>query len=201
VVGHDRVHKGDGVLGIEPAGVDRVDELDVEDPAVAGARLGPELEHCRADPALVVEDLGEEALEEDRMPGLVGDLGREEDPLVLQRGGVEHRRQGVGDDLLADEEEDHRRPERLLDGRRDVRPLGLVGAEVEIRDRPLLSFPTVVEGGAVELRVEQRVHLGRHVLDGDVDELAKRGLLDAADGLEGGGVCHQDQGSRKIHSR
>src|SRR5262249_60118045 len=83
-----------------------------------------------------------------------------------------------------------RRLERRLDRWRDIGPVALVLFEVELRDRPLLRLPAPVEGGAVVLRAEERVHLCLDILHGHVDELVERGLLDPSDGLESGSVGH-----------
>ncbi len=190
VVRHDRFDEGDRVLGLEPAAVDRLGQLVIKDAAVALASRRSEIGKCRANATPMIEDLLEVAVEEHRVASFVGDLGGEEDALILLRGGVQHRRQRVGDDLLTEEEEGHRRLERRLNWWWDAGPVALVALEIEVRHGPLLRLPAVVEGGAVVLRAEERVHLSLNVVHGHVHELVERSLLDSADGLEGRGVGH-----------
>ena len=165
-------------------------QLAVEDAAVALASRRPEVRQRGANAALMTEHLIEVAVEEDRMPCLIGDLRGEKYALVLTGCGVQNRRQSVGHDLLAEEEQGHRRPQRRLHRGRDVGPVALVLLEVEVRHRPLLRLPAPVERSAVVLRTEERVHLGLDVVHGHVHELVERGLLDSSDGLEGGSVGH-----------
>jgi hypothetical protein len=87
-----------------------------------------------------------EAVEEANVAGLVGDLGGEEDPLLLGGAGPHDRPQLVGDALLADEEggEAIHALESLL--RLDpLVPVGPVPAEVEVLGGPLLALPELIE--------------------------------------------------------
>src|SRR5687768_5102392 len=80
------------------------------------------------------------------MAGLVGDLGGEEDPLLLGGTGPHDRPQLVGDTLLADEE--GREPVHALEpllGHNPLVPVDPVLAEVEVLGRPLLALPELVE--------------------------------------------------------
>ena len=129
-----------------------VEELVERLVGVLGGRLEPlgevvgPLEHA---------DLAVEAVEEAHVARLVGDLGREEDPLLLGRGGAHDRAELVGDLLLADEEggEPVHAPEPLVLGDPLV-PVDPVLGEVEVLGQPLLALPELVE-----LRVAEQLRL------------------------------------------
>ncbi len=101
------------------------------------------------------------------MAGLVGDLGAEEDPLVLGRRGAHDRPQLLGDLLLADEEGGE--PVHALEALLVVEalvPVLAVAAEVELLGLPLLALPEQVEllvgeqldlAGAVGCLVQRRI--------------------------------------------
>jgi hypothetical protein len=77
---------------------------------------------------------------------LVGDLGGEEDPLVLGRRCAHDRAELVGDALLADEE--RRQPVHALEallGIDALVPVDPVLAEVEVLGPPLLALPERVQ--------------------------------------------------------
>lgn len=65
----------------------------------------------RATAAPMTEGLIAAAVEDDRVARLIGDLRGQEEALALVRSGVQHRRQAVGDDLLAEEGQGRRRPQ------------------------------------------------------------------------------------------
>jgi len=70
--------------GLAANGVDRLDEVVLEDAAEPPGRLGPTTLERLAQAAVDLEHLVEEALEEHGVPGLVGDLRGQEDALVLE---------------------------------------------------------------------------------------------------------------------
>ena len=183
VVRNYGLHEGDLILGLEPAAVDGLRQLAVEDAPVSFASGRSEVGKRGANAALMTQDLLEIAVEEDSVPSFVGDLGGQEHALVLPRCRMQHGRQRVGHDLLAKEEEGHRRLERRLNRGRNVGPVPLVAVEVQVGHRPLLRLPAAVERGAVVFRAEECVHLGLDIVDGHVYELVERGLLDSANGL------------------
>ena len=92
------------------------------------------------------DDLVHEAVEEDRVAGLVDLLGGEEVLLLLARGGVDERREVVGDRVLAVEE--HRvvpqRGAALVRGHHLV-PLAAVLGEVDLHRAPVAALPARVE--------------------------------------------------------
>src|SRR4051794_25174982 len=91
-------------------------------------------------------DLAVEAVEELDVSRLVGDLGGEEDALLLLRAGAHDGPELVGDPLLADEES--REPVHALVAllrRNALVPVDPVLAEVEVLGRPLLALPQQVE--------------------------------------------------------
>ena len=104
------------------------------------------LEHLAEPVGLEHADLAVEALEEAHVAGLVGDLGAEEDFLVLGRRRAHDRPQLLGHLLLADEErgEPVHALEALLAGDPLV-PVLAVAAEVELLRLPLLALPELVE--------------------------------------------------------
>ena len=101
--------------------------------------------------ALVDAYLAVEAVEETDVPGLIGDLGGEEDALLLLGAGAHDRSQLVCDALLADEEP--RQPvhplEAFLLGDALV-PVDAVLAEVEVLGCPLLTLPQLIQLAVVE---------------------------------------------------
>ena len=131
----------------------------VEDLAKAGRqlrldRLQAACHRAVADPA----DLLHEALEEDRVAGLVDLLGGEEVLLLLQRRGVDVGGEVVGDGVLAPEEQAVV-PQRglALELGELLAPLARVLGEVELRRAPVAALPA-----RVEVLVGDRV--GRQVL-------------------------------------
>ena len=85
------------------------------------------------------------------MAGLVGDLGAEEDPLLLGGRGAHDRAELVGDLLLADEEGGEPvHPLEALLGVDPLVPVDPVLREVEVLGRPLLALPEHVELAVVE---------------------------------------------------
>ena len=111
--------------------------------------------------------LAVEALEEADVAGLVGDLGAEENFLVLGRGGPHDRPQLLGDLLLADEERREAiHPLEALFLTDPLVPVLAVPGEVELLRLPLLALPEPVEllvgeqldvGGAVGLLHQRRI--------------------------------------------
>ena len=91
-------------------------------------------------------DLLHEALEEDRVPGLVDLLGGQEVLLLLKRRGVDVGREVVGDGVLAPEEEgvvpDRGRALELGEA---LLPLLGVLAEVDVHRAPVAVLPAPVE--------------------------------------------------------
>ena len=103
-------------------------------------------------PVADADDLLHEALEEDRVAGLVDLLGGEEVLLLLARRGVDERREVVGHRVLADEE--HRvvpqRGAALVLGHHLV-PLAAVLGEVDLHRAPVAALPARVEIGVGDL--------------------------------------------------
>jgi hypothetical protein len=115
VIGHHRLHPRAAVARIAAHAVGGVDQFVLEDvPKAEVVVLADRLQgSVQAAPNL--EHFLEKALEEDRVPSLVRQLGGEEDPLVLLGRGMEDRRQRVGHCLLTDEEQRHRPPHLAAD--------------------------------------------------------------------------------------
>ena len=109
-------------------------------------RLGRPRAPPAIDPVAAPDDLVHEALEEHRVARLVDLLRGEEVLLLLARGGVDERREVVGDRVLADEE--HRvvpqRGAALVVGHHLV-PLAPVLAEVDLHRAPVAALPARVE--------------------------------------------------------
>ena len=175
VVERDRLDEGLRVLGLGGEAVDAVAEHAVEQ---LGERVG-EVPLERAEPlghavgAVEHAHLGEEAVEELDVAGLVGDLRGEEDALLLGRARPHDRAELVGDPLLSREEGG--KAEQALDllvvGDALV-PVDAVLAEVDVLGRPLLALPELVQlDVAQELRppaigrgLERRIRRGEEVL-------------------------------------
>ena len=116
--------------------------------AEAPGQLGLDgLQRRRAiDAVAAPDDLVHEALEEDRVARLVDLLGAQEVLLLLARGGVDERREVVGDRVLAVEE--HRvLPQRgaALVLRHHLVPLAAVLGEVDLGRAPVAALPARVE--------------------------------------------------------
>ena len=91
-------------------------------------------------------DLLHEALEEDRVAGLVDLLGGEEVLLLLQRRGVDVGGEVVGDRVLAPEEQAVVPQRRLaLELGEVLAPLARVLGEVELGGRPVAALPARVQ--------------------------------------------------------
>ena len=116
-----------------------------------------QLRHGRAQPARQrpvahPDDLVQEAMKEHRVARLVDLLGREEVLLLLERRGVDVRRQVVGDRVLAVEEQ-RVQPQRrgALLRRELVLPVLAVDGEVDLGRGPVATLPAGVEIGVVDL--------------------------------------------------
>ena len=169
-------HRLDHRLGVlrflrQPLGP-RAEHL-VEEPAeVVVQVLGGLTEHVRQPVGLEHADLPIEALEEADVAGLVGDLGAEEDFLVLGRCRPHDRPELLGHLLLADEE--RRQPVHPLEAlflRDPLMPVDPVLGEVQLLGLPLLPLPEVIQlpvaeqldvGGPIGRLVQRRV--GRRLI-------------------------------------
>ena len=124
-----------------------------EDLAVAPGELVLRGAQAVAERAVAdADDLVHPAMEEDRVARLVDLLRGEEVLLLLQRRGVDVRREVVGDGVLAVEEQrvEPQRAAALLVGEVLV-PVDPVLREVDVRRRPVAALPARVEVGVVDL--------------------------------------------------
>jgi len=103
-------------------------------------------------PVADADDLVHEAMKEDGMAGLVDLLRGEKVLLLLQRDGLDVRREVAGDGVLAMEEQ-RVEPQRAAAhlGRELLVPVDAVLREVDLRRRPVAALPAGVEIGVVDL--------------------------------------------------
>ena len=118
----------------------------VEDLAVAPAQVLLGVGEGRGDVVAGADHLLEEAVEEDRVAGLVDLLGREEVLLLLLRRRVDVGGEVVGDRVLAEEEHRVDPQRRLALDVGERRPAVAVLAEVESRSPTSWSAPSAGTG-------------------------------------------------------